>query len=118
MQQPEKKQILIPQYSLRWLLALPALFAVILPFFGLAVAGKQWAAGISIAIVSLAIVLLVHAAVFGVVWTFSLVTTGFRIGTARHGRSPFRQDAAAPGKPGHVMPASDKETPATPILLE
>ena len=43
------KQVLIPQFSIRWLLLVTAVCAGVFSIFGLAVRGSHWAAGVSIA---------------------------------------------------------------------
>lgn len=115
--------MLIPQFSLRWLLAVMTACAVVFSIFGLAVRGSHWAAGVSIAIVSLAVVMLIYAVVFGLVWAFSVVTSQFRHGSAGSGRSPFAGRATASSTPGPSPPGggaslSHKGVPATPIILD
>lgn len=100
------RQILIPQFSIRWLLALTAVCALVFSVFGLAVQGSYWAAGVSIGIASLAVLLLVHGLMFALVWGFSMITAQFR--GKRAGQSPFSSTDTR----------SDKDVPATPILLE
>jgi hypothetical protein len=110
MQQTEKKQPLIPQFTIRWLLMLTAACAVVFSVFGLAVRGSGWAAGVSIAVVSVAVVLAVHASMFALVWAFSVATAGSRRGRASVRRSPFAQDQGAP--------RGEKDVPAAPTVLE
>jgi len=102
--------MLIPQFSIRWLLALTAVCAVIFSIFGMAMGGSPWAAGVSIAIGSAVVLLLVHAVTFAIVWLFSLIPFRSRRQTTGRGQSPFSQDP--------TTPPSDKDVPATPILLE
>ena len=93
---------LIPQFSIRWALGLMAGCAGIFSIFALAIRGYEWAAGVSIGILSLVLVMTIYALLFGAVWLFSLITAPLR--PAPSGRSPFRQQAAgvAPpsGQPG------------------
>lgn len=117
------KQVLIPQFSIRWLLIVTAACAVVFSVFGLAVRGHHWAAGVSIAIVALVVALLVHAAVFGLVWLFSEMTSPLRGRLTGPGRSPFARDATArgvrgPGALGDATSTTDKDTPAAPIILD
>jgi hypothetical protein len=97
--------MLIPQFSLRWLLAFTAVCAVVFSIAGLAIRGHGWAIGVSVAVGALAVTMLVHAAVFGLVWLFSLISTG-----RSRGSSPFLPQGASPFRP--------IEEPAAPILLE
>ena len=110
MHQDEKRQPLIPQFTIRWMLMLTAACAVVFSVFGLAVRGNGWAAGVSIAVVSVAVALLVHASMFALVWAFSVTTAGSRRKRSSVRRSPFAQD--------RVAPADDKDIPAAPSVLE
>jgi len=110
--------MLIPQFSIRWLLILTAACAGVFSIFGWAMRGSQWATGVSLAMVALVAVLLVHAAVFGVVWVFSVVTFRSRVRPVRTGRSPFAQVATAPSSPTQAKPADDQDAPATPVTPE
>ena len=113
--------MLIPQFSLRWLLALTTACAVAFSIFGLAVRGSPWAQGVSIAIVALAVVLMVHAFLFTLLWVFSVIV--FRPFRTLGGSapSPFARDPAAarPNDPAATQRVpGDQEIPATPILLD
>jgi hypothetical protein len=85
--------MLVPQFSIRWLFALTAVCAVIFSVFGLAVRGSPWAVGVSVGIVSLVILATTYAAVFGLVWTFSVVPGWLGRRRSAAGRSPFRDDS-------------------------
>ena len=85
--------MLIPQYSIRWLLALMAVCAVIFSVFGLAARGNPWAGGLSVGVLSLAVLLAAHAFCFWLVWAYSVVSLRFRGRRARSAQSPFAQDA-------------------------
>ena len=96
--------MLIPQYSIRWLLMLTAACAAVFSVFGLAVRGSPWAQGVSIAVVALVVVLLVHALLFTLLWVFSALASGpLRSGTG-FGRSPFAGDPTCPVCRGHTGP--------------
>lgn len=69
----EEPQPLIPQYSIRWMLAVTACCAVVFSVVGLGVRGSHWAIGVSIAVGALVVMMFVNAAIFGVVWMLSLV---------------------------------------------
>jgi hypothetical protein len=63
--------MLMPRFTIRTALVGVTLCALIFVVVGMAVRGETWAWGITIALVSLIITLLVHAAWFGLVWTFA-----------------------------------------------
>ncbi len=115
------RHVLIPQFSIRWLLAVTAGCAVVFSVFGLAARGSLWAAGVSIAVGSLVLLLLVHAAAFGLLWVFAELAGRFSR-SARGGSSPFGPGVpavgAGPRPRGPSMPRGDGETPATPIILD
>ena len=60
--------MLIPQYSIRRLMGITAVCAVICLIFGLGARGSLWATGASLGLFALAVVMMVHAAFFGLVW--------------------------------------------------
>lgn len=65
--------MVIPQFTLRRLLAIVTVCCLVFSVFGLALRGSAVAMGVSVAIVSLVVVALVHAALFAVVWMFSVL---------------------------------------------
>jgi hypothetical protein len=65
--------MLIPQFSLRWMLSVTAAIAVVFLVMGWAIRGSAWAVGVSAAVVTLVLVGLVYAAMFGIVWLISLI---------------------------------------------
>ena len=67
--------MLIPQFSLRWVLGLTAVCGVISFVAAMGLRGSAWAAAITIAAASLALTLLVHGLMFFAVWVFSLLAT-------------------------------------------
>ncbi len=103
--------MLIPQYTIRRLLGLTACFAMICSIVALGVRGNAWAACVSVGMLAGAMLVAAYAALFGVVWVFSLVGAVFV--RRPELRSPFRQEGAGP-----VGPLPDKDAPATPIILE
>ena len=105
--------MLIPQYSIRWLLVITAVCAGLFSIVGLAVRGQSWAIGVSVALGALVLTMLVYAAVFGLVWLASVLLAAMGRRNAGPGRSPFKQQAAGGG-----APPRDGETPDAPILLE
>jgi hypothetical protein len=60
----EVRRPLIPQFTLRWILALTTVMAVISVVFTQALAGHAWAVGISILLMALVIAFVVYAAAF------------------------------------------------------
>ena len=93
--------MLIPQYTIRWLLGLTTVCAVIFSIFALALRGSSAAAAVSIAIAALVVVALVHIALFALVWVFSAIF------------SPRVRVVTPPSCPFRTL-----EEPATAILLE
>lgn len=80
------KKLLIPQYSIRWLMAVTLVCAIVFSIFATArqeyLAGygeddSFWATGVSVAILSLVLVLVIHAMMFAAVWVFAQVTALF-----------------------------------------
>jgi hypothetical protein len=88
--------MLIPQFSIRWVLALTAVCAVFSLILAAAVHGSPWAIAISIAVASLAVTLAFHGAVFFGVWLFSLIVPDRRQTAAGTARSPFAHSTASP----------------------
>ena len=66
--------MLIPQFSLRFLLAVTTVAALVCLVISLAVQGHQWAAGVSIGLLALAVALALHGLLFFLVWLFSLLS--------------------------------------------
>jgi hypothetical protein len=65
--------MLIPQFSLRWVLGVTAACGVLSLVAAMALRGSAWAMALTIAAASLAATLLVHGAMFFMVWLFSLI---------------------------------------------
>jgi hypothetical protein len=61
---PEVRRPLIPQFSLRWILALTTVMAVVSLIFTQALAGLAWAVGITILLAALVMAFVVYAAAF------------------------------------------------------
>jgi hypothetical protein len=83
------ERMVIPQFSLRWILAVTAVCAVFSLILAAAVRGSPWAIALSIAVASLAITLAFHGAVFFGVWLFSLIVPDRRRTTGGPADSPF-----------------------------
>jgi hypothetical protein len=97
--------MLIPQFSLRRLLGITTVVAVIFSIVALGVRGNHWATAVTAGLLALAILLGLYGLTFAAVWAFSLATSQRRNGSAG---SPFR--CAPPGR--------EEQSPAAPILLE
>lgn len=104
--------MLIPQFSIRWLLGVTALCAVAFSIVALAVRGQQWAIGVSAALLALVVLALVHAGLFCLVWVFA----GLIGRSGKQGEpvsSPFAAPAALAGPR-----LSEAESSASPTLFE
>lgn len=104
--------MLIPQFTLRWLLGLMAVCAGIFSIFGLAVAGKGWAAALSIAILGLVAAVILYALLYLMVWPCSLAI-GAAARKAASGRAPF---APAAEQLGASAREDDDDQPADAIV--
>ena len=67
----KRSSMLLPRFSIRALLGMLTICAVAFLIVGMAYRGQYWAWGVTIALVSLILTALVHAAWFGVVWLFA-----------------------------------------------
>ncbi|MCC7085320.1 MAG: hypothetical protein IT427_09970 [Pirellulales bacterium] len=67
--------MLLPRFSIRTLLVLLTLAAIVSVVVGMAVRGQNWAWGFSIGLLSLILTGLVHAAWFGIVWILAQMST-------------------------------------------
>jgi hypothetical protein len=65
--------MLLPRFTIRTILVVVTIFAFAFVVAGMAVRGEQWAWGVTIALISLALTGVVHAAWFGIVWAFARV---------------------------------------------
>ena len=107
--------MLLPQYSIRWILGVTAVFGLLALIGQLAVNGTPWAAGVSVAMVALAVVVAMHALCFGGVWLVSTMIAAVR-GAPASQRSPFRPatPAMAPEAPTQVFPGPSPGSLAAP----
>lgn len=78
---------IIPQFTLRRLLVIMTLAALVFAVVALGVHGSHWAAAVSIGGLALVVLLAVHALFFTIVWLFSLAWRPRR----RAGDSPFQK---------------------------
>jgi hypothetical protein len=100
--------MLIPQFTIRWLLGVTALSAVLFTIVGLAVRGSAWAQGVSAALVALALAMLVYALLFAMVWLIAEAKA--RLGKGEAGGSPFRSEAVVQGP--SIDDGPDQDTPS------
>ncbi len=110
--------MLIPQFTLRWLLIVTAVCAAVFSVFGLAFQGSPWAISVSVAIATGAAMMLTYAAVFGLVWMGGrMIATGGPRASGR-GSSPFKPGVTPLSPVEGSAPVNDKDIPTAPILLE
>jgi hypothetical protein len=93
--------MLIPQFSLRWMLAVITLLAVVFLVVSRAVQGSAWAVGVSAAVLMLAVVMLVHGGLFFLIWLVSLMNArrqrsaaAMAVARAAVAATPFKTEAA------------------------
>jgi hypothetical protein len=110
--------MLLPQYTVRRLLAITTACALVFAVFGLAARGQQWAIAVSVAVAAGAAAFVVFAAVFGVVWGLGLLLEAIGGGPMGSGASPFMPGVTPLSPEEPSTPVSDKDIPAAPILLE
>lgn len=84
--------MLIPQFSLRWLLAVTTVAAVVFSIVALGVRGHHWAVAVSVGLLALVILMGIYGVMFAVVWAFSVATSRWR---NRRAGSPFASAPAA-----------------------
>lgn len=70
----------MPRFTIRTLLAMITLAAIVFVMIGTATRGQYWAWGVTIGLVSVIATALAHAAWFGIVWMFMRIS---------HGQEPF-----------------------------
>ncbi len=86
---------LIPQYSIRWLLAATAVVAVAFSIVGAGYRGHLWATGVSAGMLALVILLVVCGALFALVWVVSVVTPPSWGSGLAGKKSPFKSRTSA-----------------------
>lgn len=93
--------MLIPRFSIRWLLGLTTASGVFFYLVMLATRGQAWAIAISVAVASLLATAFLQITVFGLAWLVTSWLQRFRRSTGR--TSPF----ASAGPPEQVIPPVD-----------
>ena len=96
--------MLIPRFSVRFLLLLTTFCAVFCFVVTLAVQGSQWAMAVSVAVVGFALSMVVQASTFGVAWATATFFGVFR--RQESATSPF---ASAKFPPQVVEPLTPEE---------
>jgi len=96
--------MLIPRFSIRFLLILTTLCAAFFAIVTLAAQGSQWATAVSVAIAGIVLALSIHAGTFGVAWILASFFGVFRRG--KSASSPFA-DAKPP--PQYIEPLTQEE---------
>jgi hypothetical protein len=95
--------MLIPRFTIRWLLSLTTVSAVFFLIVTCAVQGDAWAVAVSLGVASLAIAFLVYGVLFGVAWLIASAVGVFR--AAPSGRTPF----ATTEPPPQIVPPGEPE---------
>ena len=94
--------MLIPRFSLRWLLAATTVCGVLAYVLSQAVAGQAWGIAVSVACGTLLLTAVVHAVVFVMAWSVASLGTGARRSRAT---SPFAMHVTPP----QLLPPQDPE---------
>ncbi len=78
--------MIIPRYSLRTILIIVTVCAVMFLVISLGAQGTQWAAGVSIGLLALAVALIAQALTFFLAWVFAvLLRSASRVRQRRDG---------------------------------
>ena len=85
--------MLLPRFTIRTILAVMALCAVLFLLVGTAYRGQTWAWAATIGVLSLAVTALVHAACFGIVWCFAQLSSAQSPADVRGMSAPAEQEA-------------------------
>lgn len=96
--------MLIPRFSIRFLLFLTTLCAVFFFIVTLAVQGSQWATAVSVAIAGLVLSVFLHTITFGAAWAVTSFFGVFR--GPESATSPF---ASAKLPPQYIEPLEPEE---------
>ena len=103
--------MLIPRYSLRWLLALITVSAAISFVLSFAFRGRDWAIGIAAGLGSLAILMALFVVAFLAAWALAQIERAASRGG--EGTSPFAGNPPASpfGPPADGLPAAGESPP-------
>jgi len=105
------------------MLGFTAVCAIFFAIFGAAARGSEWAVGVSIGVLALAVMFSIHACLFALTWAFSGVASVVGRKARPSGGSPFRDDLpgrqpAQPSGSPFAAPSSESEQAATPDILD
>ncbi|HLA84256.1 MAG TPA: hypothetical protein VJL29_05650 [Thermoguttaceae bacterium] len=97
MEVREERRVLIPQFSLRWMLGLTTVCAFIFAVFGMAARGHAWAIGFTIGLGSVFLMAMIHAGLFGCVAVVAGLVPRRKTdpGACPFGSSPFGDERLA-----------------------
>ncbi|MCO6044539.1 hypothetical protein NG895_11540 [Aeoliella sp. ICT_H6.2] len=88
--------MLLPRYSIRTVLYVAILVAVVALIAGQAVQGAFWAQGVTVAVASLAVLWLVFALFYGMVAAFALIATPDAAQAASRSHYPESRQNSSP----------------------
>jgi hypothetical protein len=98
--------MLIPRFTLRWLLLLTTACGGLSLVLSYAVQGNSGAIAFSLALGMIPLLLLLHAATFSVAW---LISQGLNFTASRLRPTPARSPFAASGPPKQIVPPGEIE---------
>lgn len=96
--------MILPHFTIRWLLLLTACSSVFFLVVSHAVQGKIWAISLSAAVASVAVAFLMYAAFFGLAFVLASVQNSFS--QRRIGGTPF----ATAEPPPQILPPQNPDT--------
>ena len=94
--------MLIPKFTIRWLLLLMSVCSVFFLVFNFAVRGQQWAIAISLAVAGMVVTFLAYGVFFGLAYILASLFGAVR--PRPPGGSPF-----AAGPPPQILPPVEPE---------
>jgi hypothetical protein len=98
--------MLLPRYSIRTALAIVTVVAVLSLFAGQALGGRAWALGLTVAVASVPLALIVHAAFFALGSAFAGLLGPEQV-VARTSRGGVERSGPAPPDPGEPLTPTD-----------
>ena len=98
--------MLIPRFTLRWLLLLTTVCGGLSLVLSYAIQGREWAIAVSLALGAIPLLFLLHALAFAVAWGFAQISNGISgMAYKPKGASPF----ASAGPPRQIVPPVEPE---------
>lgn len=104
----EERRPLAPQFSLRWMLGVTTVCAFLFAIVGMAVQGHGWAIGISAGLGTIALMMIIYAILFAVIWTMGNLVPHRRPDL---GQCPFRAEAVHSTDMDHDTPTDAEILP-------